>query len=36
MFFKRAGAEAVAVVARNDSGSSVIVLNRVSFVERVN
>jgi hypothetical protein len=34
MFFKRAGAEAVAVVARNQSGDSVIVLNRVSFTER--
>lgn len=31
MFFRRAGAEAIAVVARNESGNSVIVLNRVSF-----
>jgi hypothetical protein len=35
MFFKRTGAEAVAVVARNESGNSVIVLNRISFAERV-
>lgn len=34
MFFKRAGAEAVAVVARNESGNTVIVLNRVSYAER--
>lgn len=35
MFFKRAGAEVVAVVACNESGNSVIVLNRVSYAERI-
>lgn len=35
MFFKRPGAEALAVVTRNESGNSVIVLNRVSFAEHV-
>ena len=33
MFFKRAGSEAIAVIARNDRGDSVIVLNRVNFAE---
>jgi hypothetical protein len=33
MFFKRAGSEAIAVVARNDHGDSVIVLNRVNYAE---
>jgi hypothetical protein len=33
MFFKRAGSEAIAVIARDDSGDSVIVLNRLNFAE---
>ncbi|WP_371766289.1 hypothetical protein [Massilia sp.] len=33
MFFKRAGSEAIAVVARDDRGDSVIVLNRVNYAE---
>lgn len=33
MFFKRADSEAVAVIARDDRGDSVIVLNRVNLVE---
>jgi hypothetical protein len=33
MFFKRAGAEAIAVVARDERGNSVIVLNRVNSAE---
>lgn len=33
MFFKRAGSEAIAVVARDDHGDSVIVLNRVNYAE---
>lgn len=33
MFFKRAGSETIAVVARDDRGDSVIVLNRVNFAE---
>jgi len=33
MFFKRAGSEAIAVIARDDRGDSVIVLNRVNFSE---
>lgn len=33
MFFKRVGSEAIAVIARNDRGDSVIVLNRVTFAE---
>jgi hypothetical protein len=33
MFFKRTGSEAIAVIARNDRGDSVIVLNRVTFSE---
>jgi hypothetical protein len=36
MFFKRAGSEAIAVIARDDRGDSVIVLNRVNFAEQVN
>ena len=33
IFFKRPGSEAIAVVARNDRGDSVIVLNRVNYSE---
>ncbi|WP_198119686.1 hypothetical protein [Massilia rhizosphaerae] len=33
MFFKRAGSEAIAVIARDGSGDSVIVLNRLNFAE---
>jgi hypothetical protein len=33
MLFKRAGSEAIAVIAHNDRGDSVIVLNRVTFAE---
>lgn len=34
MFFKRAGTEAVAVIARDDKGQSVVVLNRVHLEDR--